>query len=55
MKAVLINGEEVEVNPAEIFDTSYGINGGIFINVGKKKRQKCLLYMSLPNSRQCRG
>lgn len=47
MKAILIDGKEIEVNPAEIFDTSYGINGGIIINVGKKGKSVCYICRCL--------
>lgn len=47
MKAILVNGTEVEINPQEIYETSYGDNV-IILRVGKRKgKSTCYLCKGL--------
>lgn len=47
MKAILVNGTEVEINPQEIYQMSYGDNV-IILDVGKRKgKSTCYLCKSL--------
>lgn len=47
MKAILVNGTEVEINPQEIYQTSY-VDNVIILDVGKRKgKSTCYLCKSL--------